>query len=75
MKEGLVSSETGRFFSDVTESIEDVAVQKNQELDDLMEHKYVNLFTSQPYEKIDIDKDLAASLLNDPQIRSLFHLN
>lgn len=75
MKEGLVSRETGQFFAEVTDSIAQVTVEKNRELDYLMEEKYLSLFTSMPYEKVDKSKDFAKSLLADPEIRHLFLLN
>jgi len=75
MNEGLVSPESGRFFSEITEAISEAAVQKNRELDYLMEDKYLSLFTNQPYEKINKDKNLAQSILADPQVKELFRLN
>ena len=75
MKEGLVSTASGQFFPEVTMSINKTAVQKNKELDYLMEDKYLRLFTNQPYEKIDKDKKLAQSILTDPQVKELFWLN
>ena len=75
MKEGLVSPQSGQFFSEVTESISKAAAGKNKELDYLMEDKYLHLFTSQPYEKVNKDKNLAQSILADPQVKELFWLN
>jgi hypothetical protein len=42
-------------------SIAQVTVEKNRELDYLMEEKYLGLFTNMPYEKVDKSKDFAKS--------------
>lgn len=75
MKEGLVNKETGQFEQKVVTYIKDVAVQKNKELDYLMEQRYLSLFTNQPYHPIDRGKNMAAAILQDPFVRKLFALN
>jgi hypothetical protein len=48
-----------------------VAGRKNEELDALMEGKYLSLFRSQQYH----EEDLAKKLLMDEDVKKLFQLN
>jgi RNA polymerase sigma factor (sigma-70 family) len=75
IKEGLVDTNTGQFFGDIASSIRGLAEEKNEELDYLMEQKYLHLFTSQPYQKAIRGKDLGTALLSDPRVIELFRLN
>jgi len=74
IKEGLVSSETNQFYNSVRESIASVAQQKNEQLNYLLEHRYFDLFTNQPYKKLKDKQGLATRILADPMVRDLFHL-
>lgn len=74
IKNGLISPQTGTFYKSVKQSIESVVDQKNQELNYLMEKKYVHLFTDQPYEEV-LDRDeMTRRILTDPLVENLFEL-
>jgi RNA polymerase sigma factor (sigma-70 family) len=75
IKEGKVNAATGQFDNRLKETISTVAGRKNNELDDLMEGKYLQLFTSQVYEDTNTGTKLSEKLLMDPDIRQLFQLS
>jgi RNA polymerase sigma factor (sigma-70 family) len=71
IREGKVDVLTQQFFPEITETIHSVAGSKNEELDVLMEGKYLSLFRSQQYH----EEDLAKNLLMDEDVKKLFQLN
>ncbi len=75
IKEGKVDAYSHRFTDAYKQSIAAVTGEKNQELNRIMEGKYLYLFTEQPYEDTAIGEQLINSLLIDPDIKKLFHLN
>ena len=75
IREGKVDALTRQFIPKVTETIDSVVGRKNEELDVLMEGKYLSLFRSQPYHEEDIAEDLVKKLLVDEDVRKLFQLN
>jgi RNA polymerase sigma factor (sigma-70 family) len=76
IKEGKVDAETVRFTREARETIGSVVAGKNDALDQLMEGKYLRLFTQQPYEQIPEEEDnMIRFLLMDEDIKSLFLLN
>jgi RNA polymerase sigma factor (sigma-70 family) len=75
IREGKVDALTQQFIPKVTEAIDSVVERKNEELDVLMEGKYLSLFRSQPYHEEDIAEDLVKNLLVDEDVRKLFQLN
>ena len=77
IKEGKVDPETVRFTREARETIGSVAVKKNEQLDDLMEGRYLRLFTGQPYEELPHqgEDQLIQFLLMDKDIKNLFLLN
>jgi RNA polymerase sigma factor (sigma-70 family) len=76
IKEGKVDPETVRFTREARETIGSVVAGKNEELDQLMEGKYLRLFTDQPYEPFPEEEDsIIRFLLLDEDIRNLFLLN
>ena len=75
IKEGSVDVNTNTFRREYIESVKSVSVEKNLELDELMEHKYMQFFTSQVYEDTRVGDKLIETLLFDPDIKKLFHLN
>ena len=75
MNEGKIDAETQTFKPEYRQSILSVTVAKNEELDSLMEDKYLQFFTSQVYTDTKAGDQLIESLLFDPQIKQLFHLN
>ncbi|MDN3546965.1 RNA polymerase sigma factor [Mucilaginibacter aquaedulcis] len=75
IKEGKIDVTTQTFKPEYQQSIFSVSVAKNEELDDLMEGKYLRFFTSQVYTNTNVGDKLIETLLFDPQIKKLFHLN
>lgn len=75
IKEGLVSPQTIRFYSEVTDTIEAVAEHKTYDMDHLIEGKYLYLFTNQPYERRRDSEERSKAILADPEVRELFQLN
>lgn len=75
MNEGKIDAETQTFKPEYRQSILSVTVAKNEELDSLIEGKYLQFFTSQVYTDTKAGDQLIESLLFDPQIKQLFHLN
>ncbi|HVU98026.1 MAG TPA: RNA polymerase sigma factor [Puia sp.] len=76
IKEGKVDAETVRFTREARETIGSVVAEKNEALDQLMEGKYLRLFTGQPYAEIPEEEDsLIRFLLMDKDIQNLFGLN
>jgi RNA polymerase sigma factor (sigma-70 family) len=71
IREGKVDVLTQQFFPKVTETIHAVVETKNEELDVLIEGKYLSLFRSQQYH----EADLAKNLLTDEDVKKLFQLN
>jgi len=74
IKDGKVDAVTMQFTEDARSTIAAMVNWKNRELDDLMEGKYLRLFTQQPYEQAPDEDGLIGSLLGDPDVRKLFHL-
>jgi len=75
IKEGKVHASTGTFTPEVLETIGAIVGMKNHQLDLLMEGKYLQLFTEQPYEDTDAGDRLIGLLLLDKDIQGLFDLN
>jgi hypothetical protein len=75
IKEGKIDITTQTFKQEYQQSILSVSVAKNEELDNLMEGKYLQFFTRQVYADTSVADKLVESLLFDPQIKKLFHLN
>ena len=75
IKEGIVSAETVQFYSEVTTSIESVAEHKTYEMDQLIEGRYLYLFTNQPYERRRDSEERSRTILADPAVRQLFQLS
>lgn len=75
INDGTVSAETVQFYQQFTDSIDSVVEEKNREIDDLIENKYLYLFTGQPYEARKDNEIKSRAILNDPVIQQLFHLS
>ena len=75
IREGKVDALTQQFIPKVTETIDSIVGRKNQELDVLMEGKYLGLFRSQPYQEEDIAEQLVERVLEDKDVRKLFQLD
>ena len=74
IREGKVDPQSVQFTREARMTVGSMLDSKNHELDDLMEGKYLRLFTEQPYEDPEEDK-LTQYLLMDPDIKELFYLN
>jgi RNA polymerase sigma factor (sigma-70 family) len=74
IKDGLLDK-TLQFKIEVVESIKEIASQNNNELDTLIEGKYLAFFKQQAYEDKDVTKDLLRSIQFDNDIKKLFRLN
>ena len=75
IKTGIVSQETIQFYKQHTETIDSLVEGKNKEIDHLIENKYLYLFTDQPYEARKENESRSRSILSDPVVQQLFHLN
>ena len=75
IKEGKVDIGTMTFNNSFSQTIEQVSDSKNDELDLLIEGKYMHFFRSRVYEDTQVCDSLIESLLFDPEIKQLFHLN
>jgi hypothetical protein len=71
IREGKVDALTQQFIPKVTETIDSIVGRKNEELDVLMEGKYLGLFRSQPF----YEEDLVEKVLEDEDVRKLFQLD
>ena len=71
IREGKVDALTQQFIPKVTGTIESIVGRKNEELDVLMEGKYLGLFRSQSYH----EEDLVEKVLQDENVRNLFQLD
>ena len=71
IREGKVDALTQQFIPKVTGTIESIVGRKNEELDVLMEGKYLGLFRSQSYH----EEDLIEKVLQDENVRNLFQLD
>jgi hypothetical protein len=75
IKEGKVEPTDRKFIPETLETIQSVSPQINDELDKLLENKYLGFFRAQPYEKHDASNQLVKSLLFNKEIKNLFHIN
>ena len=75
INEGKVNPATHTFTTEFSQSILEVSNAKNDELDALMDGRYMQFFTGRTYEVTKIGDKLIESLLFDPEIKRLFHLN
>ncbi|NOW96017.1 RNA polymerase sigma factor [Mucilaginibacter sp. SG564] len=75
IKDGTVSPESIQFYRQHTESIASLVEEKNRKIDSLIENEYLYLFTEQPYEDRKNNEMRSRSILNDPVVQQLFHLN
>jgi RNA polymerase sigma factor (sigma-70 family) len=75
IKEGAVDSSTKMFKLNVLQSIQSQVDEKNEALNELIEGKYLQFFRDQPYENCLVGNEVIQSLLLDPHIVQLFHLN
>lgn len=75
MKEGLLDEDRVQFSSQTVHTVNSVVSEKNKALDNLIEGKYLYLFTDKPYGE-SIEKEvLIKQLLSDPEIRDIYQLS
>lgn len=74
IREGKVDPARVQFTREARETIRSIVGSKNQELDELMEGKYLRLFTEQPYEEMVSADKLVQCLLMDKEVKELFLL-
>ncbi|UOE49404.1 RNA polymerase sigma factor [Mucilaginibacter sp. SMC90] len=75
IRDGIVSPDTVKFYSQFTDSIEAVVESKNREIDYLITHPYLYLFTQQPYEAREDNEEKSRHILTDPAVLELFQLS
>ena len=75
MKDGLIDERAIQFKAELVTQINQIAPEKNSELDNLIEGKYLSFFKQQVYEDKDITESLLSNMLFDKDIKQLFKLN
>ena len=75
MKDGLIDEQAIQFKPELVTQINQIAPEKNNELDNLIEGKYLSFFKQQVYEDKDITESLVSNMLFDKDIKQLFKLN
>ena len=75
IRDGIVSPDTVKFYSQFTDSIASVVESKNREIDYLITHPYLYLFTQQPYEVSEDNDKKSRHILTDPAVLKLFQLS
>jgi RNA polymerase sigma factor (sigma-70 family) len=75
IKDGLIDPESIRFHREAVQTINAVVGEKNKSLDNLMEGKYLHLFTDQPYANPLEKEALVRQILEDPEIREIYQLS
>ena len=75
IKDGLIDEQAIQFKPDLVTQINQIAPEKNSELDNLIEGKYLSFFKQQVYEDKDITESLVSNMLFDQDIKQLFKLN
>jgi RNA polymerase sigma factor (sigma-70 family) len=72
---GWVDKENLKFNISYVKRISEAAPDKSNDLNDLTDIKYVNLFKSLPFQEKEHHKKLFANLLNDSKVRDIFNLS
>jgi RNA polymerase sigma factor (sigma-70 family) len=75
IKAGLIDPESVRFHREAVQAINAIAGEKNRSLDNLMEGKYLHLFTDEPYANPLEKKALVKQILEDAAIRDIYQLS
>jgi len=71
---GWVDKENLKFNTSYLKRISEVAPDKSNDLNDLTEIKYADLFKTQPFQEKDHNKNLFDNLINDNKVREIFNL-
>jgi len=75
IKEGKIDPQTLSFNVKHQQQIEAEAADRNDQLDRLIDQKYLAFFRQQPYHDKDVTSKLMQSLLLDDDLKKVFHLN
>jgi len=75
IKDGLIDPVRVQFRREAVQTINAVVGEKNRSLDNLMEGKYLHLFTGQPYADPAEKEALIRQLLEDAEIREIYQLS
>lgn len=72
---GWVDKENLKFNTSYLKRISEVAPDKSNDLNDLTEIKYADLFKTQPLQEKEHNKKLFVNLLSDNKVKDIFNLN
>lgn len=72
---GWVDKENLKFNTSYLKRISEVAPDKSNDLNDLTEIKYADLFKTQPFQEKEHSKKLFVNLLSDNKVKDIFNLN
>ena len=75
IKERKVEPGSKQFAAEAITTIQSISPQINDELDKLIDKRYLDLFRMMPYEDHDASNELIRSLLFNKEIKTLFHIN
>ena len=75
IREGLIDEQAIQFKAELVTHINQIAPEKNSELDNLIEGKYLSFFKQHVYADKDITESLVSNMLFDKDIKHLFKLN
>ena len=75
IKDGLIDKKAIQFKPEIVRSINEIAVENNNKLDNLIEGKYLSFYKQHVYEDRDVTESLISAMLFDKDIRKLFRLN
>lgn len=75
VKAGWVDKEQLKFNTSYLKMIADIAPQKSEDLSDLREIEYAELFKNQPFQEKEHNRKLFDSLLTTSKIKEIFNLN
>jgi RNA polymerase sigma factor (sigma-70 family) len=72
---GWVDKENLKFNTSYLKRISEVAPNKSNDLNDLTEIKYADLFKTKPFQEKEHSKKLFVNLLSDNKVKDIFNLN
>lgn len=75
IKAGWVDAAQLKFNTAYVHSIQQVAPQKAEDLDDLLENKYASLFKELPFQEKPHHEKVLSAVLRDDRVKQLFNLN
>jgi RNA polymerase sigma factor (sigma-70 family) len=72
---GWVDKEQLKFNTSYLKKISEISPQKSNDLNDLTEHGYAELFRSHPFQEKEHDKKVFDNILSDSRVKDIFNLN